>query len=117
MFKSLFIIFPRWLALSDLYSFISSYLNKNYLFKFDNSIVSSSVTFSCPSVYPYPIPNIANYFINSQPNAPAPIINIFYYYIFITFYNPNIYIKLSYLLFIGYLFNYSSYSGNISNTS
>ena len=47
-------------------------LNKNYLFKFEFSIISGSVINSYPSVH---IPAIAIFLTNSHPIAPAPTTN------------------------------------------
>jgi hypothetical protein len=47
------------------------YLNKNYLFKFDTSILSLSVTATLP-LAEQPIPIKAKALIYSHPKAPAP---------------------------------------------
>lgn len=69
----MFFIAP--MAHSDLGFFMLLDLNKNYLFKFDNSIKSLSVTYTCP--YPTPRPIREKTFKNSHPKAPAPTKNVF----------------------------------------
>ena len=57
-------------------------LNKNYLFRFDNSILSKSVTVKHPFLTNLllllqHIPIITKFFIYSHPIAPAPIKKMF----------------------------------------
>ena len=50
------------------------FLNKNYLLRFEISILSSSVTLTYPSG-PAPKPINENILMYSHPNAPAPTMN------------------------------------------
>jgi len=64
------------------------FLNKNYLFKFEISIWSSSVRVILPDLS-VAKPIKANYFINSQPKAPAPIIKQLIFETFSWYSIPN----------------------------
>jgi len=52
-----------------------SFLKRNYLFKFETSMLSSSVTYNLP-FGPQAIPKRANIFTYSHPRAPAPTKNV-----------------------------------------
>jgi len=68
-------------AYSDFDLPTSSFLNKNYLFRFDISIESSSVQYNFPFYYVH-APIKANNLRYSHPSAPAPTKNIFLLAIF-----------------------------------
>jgi len=76
---ALFIYDPTPHAVAALFDPTLCFLNKNCLFKFEISILSSSVTVTYPYA-PLPQPIRANILIYSQPKAPAPTINILEFY-------------------------------------
>ena len=63
-------------------------LNKNCLVKFDTSIISGSVIYIAPFC-PVPTFNIAKFFINSHPIAPAPTISNFIFVILFNNFCPR----------------------------
>ena len=67
----LFIFCNYYLATSDLYNPLCSLWNKNYLFKFDTSIVSKSNKCNSPNY------NFDKTFNSSHPIPPTPIRSIF----------------------------------------
>ena len=70
--------FILWQAILDFGSPIFSFLNKNCLFKFDNTILSLSVIVTLNFLFLFDeTPIELNIFKYSQPKAPAPIIKIF----------------------------------------
>ena len=74
MFRSLFIPLAVYAATWD-FELPTFWLRKrNYLFKFETSILSPSVTLTFPSCE-HPIPMRAKLLMNSHPRAPAPTKN------------------------------------------
>jgi hypothetical protein len=96
--KDGFILVTAKQALSDFGCLTSSFLNKNYLFKLEVSMQSSSVQKTYPFLE-HPTPNNANIFNNSHPKAPAPTKKIFRFSNFIYNSRPNIAVISSYLPF------------------
>jgi len=70
-----------------------SYLNKNYLFKFEISITSLSVTVNLPYLLQQ-TPIKANCFKYSHPKAPTPTMKILKKYNYLKNYHKYLYMKL-----------------------
>lgn len=117
-----FIFWPTSQARLALLDPTSLRLNKNYLLRFDISILSSSVTITSPlniiennTLLDAPRPINANILINSQPKAPAPTMNA---RVSCNFYKaslPNSAIKSSY--WVPHCFRFTSFEGNASKNS
>lgn len=117
-----FIFWPTSHARLALLDPTSLRLNKNYLLRFDISILSSSVTITSPyntfdkiTLLDAPRPINANILINSQPKAPAPTMNARVSCIFYKVSLPNKAIKSSY--WVPFYFRFTSVEGSASKNS